>query len=97
MMETRKVVINGCFSGFALSEMAMTWIAERKRIKVADLDVYDLARDDYDLVVTVEGLGTLADGPHAALRVVEIPADVEWEIMEYDGNEHVAEKHRTWW
>ena len=29
-------------------------------------------------------------------KIVEIPADVEWQIQEYDGMEWVAEKHRTW-
>lgn len=30
------------------------------------------------------------------LKVVSIPADVEWQIEEYDGAEWIAEKHRTW-
>jgi len=30
------------------------------------------------------------------LAIVEIPDDVEYTIEEYDGNEHVAEAHRTW-
>ena len=57
---------------------------------------HDVARDDPYLVATVEELGAAANGRHANLKVVEIPADVEWEIDEYDGMEHVAEKHRTW-
>jgi hypothetical protein len=28
--------------------------------------------------------------------VVEIPDDVNWQVEEYDGMEHIAEKHRTW-
>jgi len=56
----------------------------------------DLARDDPYLVAVVEELGARANGRHAELKVVEIPADVDWEITEYDGNEAVAEKHRTW-
>ena len=28
---------------------------------------------------------------------VEIPDDVEWQIEEYDGTEHISEKHRTWY
>lgn len=55
-----------------------------------------IARNDPHLVATVETLGDNANGKCAKLRVVEIPDDVEWEISEYDGNEHVAEKHRTW-
>lgn len=56
----------------------------------------DLARDDPYLVQVVEELGDRANGRHARLKVVEIPADVDWEIDEYDGNEWVAEKHRRW-
>lgn len=56
----------------------------------------DIERDDPDLVAVVEELGDRANGNHAKLRVVEIPADVAWEIDEYDGLERVAEVHRTW-
>lgn len=37
-----------------------------------------------------------ADGKCAELKIIEIPDDIEWEIEEYDGWEHVAEKHRVW-
>lgn len=56
----------------------------------------DIARNDPALVQVVETLGKAANGSFAELRVVEIPDDVEWEISEYDGAEHVAEQHRTW-
>ena len=56
----------------------------------------DLARDDPYLVQVIEELGARANGRHASLKIVEIPADVDWEIDEYDGNETVAEKHRIW-
>ncbi len=56
----------------------------------------ELARDDPVLVQVVRELGSEASGRHAELKVVEIPADVEWTIEEYDGLEWVAEKHRTW-
>lgn len=49
------------------------------------------------LVQVVEELGEEADGTCASLSIVDIPDDVDWEISEYDGREHVAEKHRTWW
>lgn len=56
----------------------------------------DIPRDDADLVAVVEELGAQANGEFAALEVVELPADVDWEIEEYDGREWIAEKHRTW-
>ncbi len=93
----RKVVINTCFGGFCLSKLAEVIIAERKRMQVADLNLYDIARDDYDLVTVVEALGEKANGSYAKLKVVEIPADVQWDIAEYDGVKHIAEVHRTWY
>ena len=57
---------------------------------------YDIARNDGFLIEAVETLGDAANGDYAKLKVVEIPDDVEWHIHEYDGTEHVAEKHRTW-
>lgn len=56
----------------------------------------DIERHDPALVQAVEELGELANGKHAELAIVEIPDDVEYTIEEYDGNEHVAEAHRTW-
>lgn len=57
----------------------------------------DVARDDPYLVQVIEEIGAdKASGRHAQLKVVEIPADVDWTIEEYDGAEWVAEKHRTW-
>ena len=48
------------------------------------------------LVDIVERMGKEASGSCANLVIVEIPDDVEYVIEEYDGNEHIAEKHRTW-
>jgi hypothetical protein len=41
-------------------------------------------------------MGKQSWGAYSQLKVVEIPDGVEWEIAEYDGSEHIAEKHRTW-
>jgi hypothetical protein len=56
----------------------------------------DLVRDDPVLIQVVRELGTRANAPVAKLKIVEIPASVEWQIEEYDGKEWVAERHRTW-
>ena len=57
----------------------------------------DIARDDPVLVRVVEELGGENAGSlHADLKVVRIPADVDWIIQEYDGMEWIAERHRTW-
>lgn len=56
----------------------------------------DIPRDDKHLVEVVKKLGEKANGGCAELKIVEIPDGVEWEIEEYDGLEHIAEKHKTW-
>lgn len=58
---------------------------------------FDIKRDDPFLIQTIEELGEeMCSAPMSELHLVEIPDDVDWYIDEYDGNEHVAEKHRTW-
>lgn len=53
-------------------------------------------RTDPILINIIESLGDEANSWCSQLKVVEIPDDVEWEIEEYDGQEWIAEKHRTW-
>lgn len=53
-------------------------------------------RDDANLVKVVREMGRASRGRWAELIIVEVPHGVEWEIKEYDGIEHVAEKHRVW-
>lgn len=52
------------------------------------------------LVRLVEEMGagrrTGASGNYSALHIVEIPDGTEFTIEEYDGQEHIAEVHRTW-
>jgi hypothetical protein len=55
-----------------------------------------IKRDDPVLVSIVQEMGEAADGDFASLKVVQLPADVDWTIAEYDGQEWVAEQHRTW-
>ena len=59
-------------------------------------DQYSIPRNDPNLIQVVEELDELSWGPYSELAIVEIPDDVKWTIEEYDGNEHVAECHRTW-
>jgi hypothetical protein len=91
-----KVVINDCFGGFGLSDAALDEYKSRKGITDPDFYYYNIARDCPVLVAMVEEQGTAINGAFSDLKVVEIPDGVNWYIDEYDGNEHVAERHRTW-
>ena len=53
-------------------------------------------RDDPVLVDIVREMGEAANGNFAHLKVVQLPADVDWIVEEYDGQEWIAERHRTW-
>ena len=92
----RRVVINECYGGFGLSDEAL----ERYRQLTGTPDsvfLYNnVERDDPYLVQLVREMGDAANGPCSELKIVEIPADVVWDIEEYDGVEWIAERHRTW-
>ena len=78
------------------------WIAS----STSDMDNFDYGkhnltqrpedRTDPDLIEVIEELGKEANGNFGDLKIVKIPSNVKWQIMEYDGMEWVAEKHRTW-
>lgn len=106
-----KIVINKRHGGFSLSHEAVMEYAARKGIVLTKgtafwydeyykddepFHVYEINRDDPDLVTVVEKLGERADTKFSKLKVVEIPDDVDWVIEEYDGVEWVAEVHRIW-
>jgi len=49
------------------------------------------------LIQAIENIGVKnAAGVFAELKIINIPDDIEYTIEEYDGMEHIAEKHRTW-
>lgn len=91
---TVKVVINTCWGGFGLSEEALRLY--RQEINNEEVEEWDIQRDDPILVEVVEEMGEKANTNYSDLQIVEIPADVQYTIEEYDGAEHIAEVHRTW-
>lgn len=56
----------------------------------------EIERHDPELIRVIEELGADANGACAEIRIIEVPDGVDYEIDDYDGNEHIAEKHRTW-
>ena len=89
-----KIVINACYGDFGLSKEALALFNERSGTTITYR--CSIERNNPILVEIVEQLGEAADGDFAKLKVVDIPDDVQWQVEEYDGNEWVAEKHRTW-
>lgn len=59
----------------------------------------DIPRHDPVLIQIIEELGEkAARGCYCILKIVDIPDGVEYIIVEeFDGSEHIAEKHRIWY
>jgi len=90
-----KIVYNGCYGGFGLSEEAKERYAE---LTGCDPDFYDreLPRHDPALVQVVEELGDEANGFCAQLRIEEIEG-TKYRIDEYDGYESVEQPNDIEW
>lgn len=94
---TQRIVINDCYGGFSLSDDAVALYRAYANLTEKHFYSRDVRRDDPILLKVIDQLGAkYCSGSCANLKVVEIPDGVEWEIKEYDGDEHVAEVHRTW-
>ena len=91
-----KIVINTCYGGFSLSDMA---------IKALGLETpfyySDISRTDERLIALVEQNYETVSGFYSHLEVVEIPDEAtDWMIDEYDGAEDIiyvvdGKIHRT--
>lgn len=55
-----------------------------------------LKRDDPRLVSAFEEYGKELAGDMASLRIIEIPSEVKWELVERNGLESIEEVHRVW-
>lgn len=108
--EVKRIVINGRFGWFGLSDNAHFNLGSLKRDGSSTLSsawelpmhLRDLSELDFrshpDLLAVVDNLGRDADGRSAYLYVVEVPIefDDDIHIAEYDGREHIAQNHRRW-
>ena len=74
----------------------------RRELKGADDFLWDIRRDDPDLIRVIEKLGKKANGPSSHLKIIEIPDGIEWRVQsmdsDYDGSgkEWIVEIHREW-
>jgi hypothetical protein len=108
-MSKYKVVVNGCFGGFGVSEQGAEWLlangASPEKVSVTPAGSespswtyvrVDLARHDPLLVRMVETLGTAANGGYADLYVHTLTQPL-YRIDEYDGSESVEEPGQAVW
>jgi len=92
--QKKKVVINTCYGGYGLSEMARDLYNHLKIQKGEKIDWE--SREDSDLISIVEKIGEEANTRHSKLKIVEIPADCKYTILDYDGCETVVDSERMW-
>jgi hypothetical protein len=100
-----KIVINGCYGGFSVSEAVYKELGKEwegygflcnKDFGIVS-DNYDAFRSNPKLIAAIEKVGVeTAGGFCASLGIVEIPDGVDWYISDYDGIETVHENHRSW-
>jgi len=100
-----KVVVNGCFGGFGVSEQGAEWLlangASADCVKVHREGQFNyvsvhLKRHDPLLVRMVEELGEAASGDYANLFVHTMTQPL-YRIDEYDGSESVEEPGQAVW
>lgn len=96
--KTKKVILNKCYGGFDLSDDAVALYANKKRLDFDDCKLLldSSYREDPTLIEIVEELGPKASGRYGKLKVVEIPADMEYVIDDYDGIETLHKKVQEW-
>lgn len=91
---TTEIVIWVQYGGYTLPQEVL------ERLKMKEKEAMKLPRTDRRLVKVIKELlkeNRLRDNyGELMLAVVEIPADVDWIIQDYDGYEWIAEKHRVW-
>ena len=101
-----KIILNKCFGGFGVSKQALEECAGAIWTEGASTDASDYVCLSYEsedkarvcprLIAMVERDSEAASGPCAALDVVEIPDNEEWEIQEYDGQERIGPPVTVW-
>ena len=93
-----KVVINVRCGGFSLSDTAVRRLEELSGQVNTWIYLMSLSRSDNNLVQVVEELGVrAASGDYAALKIVEIPDNIQWYVdMGDDGREEIHEVHQRW-
>lgn len=59
-------------------------------------NIADIQRDDKALIQVIEELGKAVTDGCGSIRIVEVPEDTNWTILDFDGLEIVVDKDRVW-
>lgn len=93
----RKVILNRKgWQPLMLSDLGFQVLQERGCFNDKICMPCLLKRDDPRLVSAFEEYGKELAGDMASLRIIEIPAEVKWELVERNGLESIEEVHRVW-
>jgi len=95
LLKRKGIEFESIDSAFGCSNYYAKGHANDDEYFISQYEYYE-PRNDPDLIAVIEEFGDKAHGWAASLKIVEIPYGVAWQIEEYDGLEHIAEKHRTW-
>lgn len=93
---TYQVVINCCYGGFALSDKALAWLANRGvKLDSPYPTTDDLPRHHPLLVECVKVLGKEASGDMSKLDIVSVTGN--YRVTEYDGFESIETPEAMKW
>lgn len=108
MSDTYKVVINGCYGGFGLSQLALNILYKNHPDMVEVYEdylgnekmylKYEVARHDKRLIEVVETLGSEDASGDCANLVIETIYNPVYRVSEYDGYEsiHTQDMDEGW-
>lgn len=94
-----KVAINTINGGWELSKEAYEFLGlEWDDCGCAYENMDSKTRTDPKLIKCIETLGDKVNGwVGSKIKIVEIPDDIDFWIIEDYGKEHIEEKHRIWY
>lgn len=87
----KKVAINRCYGGFALSEEACKFLGTESTWRFFETHT----REDPKLIECIETLGDKANGFCSKIKIVEIPDNFDYVIESYDGMEQIEENNKS--
>ena len=89
-----KIVYNGCFGGFGISEAAFHRYQELGGTAESG---WDIERTDPILVQVVEELGEAANSEYSDLCIRELEPGTKYRLQEYDGSEWIETEEEIEW